>query len=261
MENKLPTISALWIGDVLGIISKACLTSFVMRGHDVHLYTYNKLKDVPKSVEIRDANSIIPSSQIVKHKKTGSYALFSDIFRYQLLQKVGGIYVDCDVYCLKPLTFSKDGYLFGFEADNRLNGAVLALPAHSDLLNQLIQISSDESFIPPWYSKSRQIKLAIKKKIGLVKTVAEMPWGVIGPDAISYFAKQMGVMHYAQPIDVFYPVHYQCVGQFLDVELDIADIVSKRTACIHLYNEMLRDVNLQELKEDNILYHLLNNDI
>ncbi|EXA97121.1 alpha (1-4)-galactosyltransferase domain protein [Acinetobacter baumannii 44362_9] len=33
-----------------------------------------------------DANKIISKDQIIKHKETGSYALFSDIFRYELMR-------------------------------------------------------------------------------------------------------------------------------------------------------------------------------
>src|SRR5690606_2869061 len=102
-----------------------------MRGHSVFLHTYNEIEDLPQGVVILDANLIIPKNKIIKHKKTGSYALFSDIFRYELLKKIDGLYVDCDVYCLKPIEKPESGYLLSFEDDKLINGAVLALPKDS----------------------------------------------------------------------------------------------------------------------------------
>lgn len=106
-NNTLPTINALWIGSELNLIASACLKSFLKYGHIVNLYTYGNIVNVPNGVNIIDGSHIIPKEKIVKHQKTGSYALFSDIFRYVLLSKINqGIYVDCDVYCLKPITMS-----------------------------------------------------------------------------------------------------------------------------------------------------------
>lgn len=106
-NNTLPTINALWIGSELNLIASACLKSFLKYGHIVNLYTYGNIVNVPNGVNIIDGSHIIPKEKIVKHQKSGSYALFSDIFRYVLLSKINhGIYVDCDVYCLKPITMS-----------------------------------------------------------------------------------------------------------------------------------------------------------
>ncbi|RKG33858.1 galactosyltransferase Lgt5 [Acinetobacter guerrae] len=260
LEN-LPVIHALWIGKKLGLISRSCLQSFVMRGHEVHLHTYGEIEDIPSGVIQVDANIIIPSDKIIQHNETGSYALFSDIFRYELMQKVDGIYVDCDVYCLKPLTIPKHGYLLGFEDDKLINGAVLRIPKNSDLLSSLLNAAYDPKFIPPWYSSSKQFKLKIKKFLGIGKTISDMPWGVIGPKAITYFVRKLNKTDLIQPIDIFYPVHYQCINQLCDSNLNINDITTARTSAIHLYNEMLRGINLENLETNSILSRLLRNEI
>ena len=59
-DEELPIINALWIGDQLGAISRACLTSFVMRGHQVHLHTYGEIKDLPEGVMVKSVS--LPSS-------------------------------------------------------------------------------------------------------------------------------------------------------------------------------------------------------
>ncbi|WP_066799744.1 glycosyltransferase [Moraxella oblonga] len=256
---QLPTIHALWIGKQLGKMPNACLSSFIKQGHQVILHCYDEINDIPNGVQIADGNLIIPQDKIIKHKQTGSYALFSDIFRYELLRKVDGVYVDCDVYCLKPIIIPEHGYLFGFEDDTKINGAVLALPKNSELLNKLIEISYDTHFIPPWYPQKKQKRYRLKKYFGFSKHISEMPWGVIGPDAITYFAKYFKVDKFAQDIDIFYPVHYNQVSMLCNGHLELNDITTRRTLCIHLYNEMLRHINPNELNQNSFLYKILNN--
>ena len=261
MNPELPIIHALWVGNKLGAISRCCLYSFVMRGHEVYLHTYGEIEDLPEGVKCCDANAIIPEDKIIKHNKTGSYALFSDLFRYELLKKVNGIYVDCDVYCLKPLNIPDSGYLFGYEEDTKVNGAILAMPKDSKLLKHLLEAAYNTQFIPPWYSKTKQLRLKIKKIFGLGKTLSDMPWGVIGPDAITYYSIQSNLAVFAQPIDIFYPVHHRCMRHITDGGLEIEDVTSSRTLCVHLYNEMLRGIDLTALAPQSILYRMLQNKI
>ena len=261
MSNNLPVIHALWIGKKLGDISRCCLSSFVKQGHQVHLHVYAEIEDVPDGVDCVDANKIIPENKIIKHNATGSYALFSDIFRYELMNHVDGIYVDCDVYCLKPVLIPQHGYLLGFEDDKCVNGAILRVPKDSELLKELLNAAYDPFFVPPWYSRSKQFRLKTKKVLGVGRSLSDMPWGVIGPKAITYYVKQLGLTTMVQPIDVFYPIHYQCISQLWDSNLKVTDITSSRTSCIHLYNEMLKGVDLKNLNSTSILFKLLKNEI
>jgi mannosyltransferase OCH1-like enzyme len=99
------------------------------------------------------------------------------VFRYELLTKVSGIYVDCDVYCLKPIVIPDSSYLLGYESDNKINGAVLALPQDSSLLKLLLDAAYNPFFVPPWYKKSRQKRLKFKKLLGIGQHISDMPWG------------------------------------------------------------------------------------
>ena len=261
MSKKLAIIHALSIGKKLGSISRCCLNSFVMRGHEVHLHTYGDIDDIPHGVKQVDANEVIPESKIIKHNQTGSYALFSDIFRYELMRKVDGVYVDCDVYCLQPVIIPEHGYVLGFEDDECINGAILRIPKESDLLNWLLKAAYDPYFVPPWYSSSRQFRLKTKKILGIGRSLADMPWGVIGPKAITYYVKQLDLIKQVEPIDIFYPVHYLCVDQFCDPGLKVSDITSSRTVCIHLYNERLKGIDFDQLDHRSVMYKLLRNEI
>lgn len=262
LSQSLPTISALWIGGQLGVISCACLTSFLMRGHQVNLYTYDNLPDVPDGVTVCNANQIIHHSKIFKHTKKQSYGSFSDIFSYELLKKCDNtVYVDCDVYCLKPITIASHGYLFGYENDSLLNVAVLALPKNSKLLQALCNIGSTPNFVPKWYSPNRQLRLKIKRLFGKARHIADMSWGITGPSALTYYAKECGVLDYAQSTDVLYPIGYTSINQLFDKNLTITDISTENTVCVHLYNEVLKHKDLSTLEPNCILAKMLNNKI
>lgn len=260
--SNLPAISAVWIGEKLNALAYACLNSFIQKGHDVHLYTYGAIDNTPSGIKICDGNEIISSSNIIKHKKTNSYALFADIFRYQLLKKrAGTIYVDCDVYCLKPVILPKHNHLFGYESPYAINVAILALPPDSALLEKLIKISTTPSFVPEWYSPYNKLRLKIKRAFGYAKDITEMGWGIIGPSAMTYYVKKLNLTHLAQPTDILYPIHYEEIDKLLNPDIHIEQITCIDSICIHLYNEKLRLVDFNTLPGNCILAKMLKNAI
>lgn len=238
VSAELPTVHALWVGPRLGPVAVACLRSFPRAGHRLVLHVYQRPDDLPADIEIADANRTIPEDRIVRHGRTGSLTLFADIFRYELLASGAEVYVDCDIYCVRPL--HRADYIFGMEDDSGLNNAVLALPASSPMLEALRTASREPGFIPPWYSARRKLELRVRKGLGVPKKLADMRWGVIGPQAITHYAREFGVLKHASPPDVFYPLDLRRTSLLFDPHLKIADLVSSRTVCIHLYSEMIR---------------------
>ena len=72
------------------------MASFLAHGHDYHLYRYGDLEDVPTGVKIKDANSVIPESDIFTYDG-GSHAGFADWFRHKLVCQTGQFWVDTDI--------------------------------------------------------------------------------------------------------------------------------------------------------------------
>lgn len=102
MDNRV--IQSLWIGDSLSTIERLSISSFLKNGHQFHLYTYDTVNNVPEGTLIIDAREICEFDNSIKINTgfgQGSYAPFSDYFRFQLLAQRGGWWVDLDVVCLK----------------------------------------------------------------------------------------------------------------------------------------------------------------
>ncbi len=140
-ENKI--VHGLWIGSTLSNLELLTLFSFIEHGHEFWLWTYNKIETpLPSSIILKDANEIIPSSKVFRYKYSnqyghgkGSYAGFSDIFRYALLYKYGGWWVDMDVTCLQPLDFNQP-FVFRKHHYLAVVGNIMKCPRNSELMKR-----------------------------------------------------------------------------------------------------------------------------
>jgi hypothetical protein len=183
---ELPTANAIWIGPKLGLTHAACLRSFVRAGHKTVLHVYDPPSDVPCGIELADARALMPESRMVRHKENGSLALFSDLFRYRLLRAGLGLYVDCDVYCVRPIEDAD--YIFGWQNEQTICGAVLKLPSDCLVLAKLCNL--EDGFIPHWLGRRAQLKLRIRRFIGWPVSLEQMDWGTAGPAALTWYTKQ-----------------------------------------------------------------------
>ena len=113
------TVQSLWIGDSLSELEALCIRSFLFHGHPFHLYTYGNVDNIPEGTVIRDASEIIAEDQI--YRVRDSLAIFSDQFRWELLSREGGCWVDMDMICLKPFEFENE-IVFGLQGEGQVAG-------------------------------------------------------------------------------------------------------------------------------------------
>lgn len=113
-------VNGLWIGNKLSKLELLTLASFVANHHEFHLWTYSEIvTPLCSGVVVRNAEEILPRDAVYRRIGTdietgvgnGSFAGFSDLFRYKLLYEKGGYWADMDVTCLKPLDFPEP-YVF-----------------------------------------------------------------------------------------------------------------------------------------------------
>jgi hypothetical protein len=235
-------IGALWIGGDLSYLEQLCLVSFIHAGQHVKLYTYGDVTNAPAGVEIADANTIMPQTGFLRHERTGSPALHSDIFRYHMLAKNDRmIWADTDAYCVKPFT-TPNGHFYAWESAHGLNGGVLGLPQDSETLRALLDFTADEFALPLWYDEKYRRELADKRAAGTPVHAGEMPWGVWGPHAITHFLKATGEVRHALPRVALYPFAYEDRRLMLRPGLDPAAYVTNETFSIHFYGRRMRAI-------------------
>jgi len=151
-ENKI--VHTVWVGESLSLLEQLTIRSLQQHGHEVHLWAYNFVKNVPEGVILRDASEILPKNTIFSYQGIpysglpnngiGSLSHWSDRFQMKLLSMVGGIYSQLDVTYFKPIEFKED-YLFIKYPTNILQtflmkcpkGSSFAIEAYSELKNNI----------------------------------------------------------------------------------------------------------------------------
>lgn len=233
-------IASLWIGGDLSYLEQLCLKSFLDAGHHVTLYRYDPIGNAPAGVEQADARTILPQRDFLRHGRTGSPALHSDLFRYHMLAKCDRtIWADTDAYCVRRFR-SETGHFFAWESEHGVNGGVLGLPRDSEALARLLDFTADEYAIPPWYGAGTRAELEARKAAGDPVHAGEMPWGVWGPHALTHFLKETGEIRHALPRAALYPFEYKDRRLMLRPGIDEHAYVTEETFSIHFYGRRMR---------------------
>jgi Alpha 1,4-glycosyltransferase conserved region len=207
---------SFWYGGSLSPYEHLCLKSFVAKGHDFTLYSYDKI-DVPKGVKLEDASSIFPEKDVFFHKlgpEAGSVSPFSNWFRYKLLDELGDWWTDTDVLCLSeevPL----GEICFAYQDELNVNGALLKVPAGHPFSGTLLR----EAY-------------ALGKNFD---------WGQCGPLLITRVVKELSLGSFAVPTNKFYPLHFSHALDVLVPDLrDQVKLAIQGSYFLHLWNEILR---------------------
>ena len=203
-------INAFWYGDRLTTMGRLSVASYLAHGHAYKLWTYGKVDGVPDGAELCDANQIVPRSDLKRFK---NLANFSDWFRYRLLFREGGWYVDTDNVCMRPYP-DADVHVLAEEEQNRICGAVLRAPKGSAMM-----------------------KWCIDQVDAL--NVGRVRWDQIGPALLTQALKQFpGLADCVRPPAIFMPVHWRQVEKFVVVG-QMPDLPDE-TLSVHLWSELWR---------------------
>lgn len=201
----------MWFGDSLTKIQEISLSSFIYHGHEVSIFVYNKKLVVPKGVIKLDANEIILESDVFTVKDT--YAAFSDVFRYQMINKTGLPWADADTICVSDEWNFKDSIYAGYEGRNVVGG-VLSLPQDHPALKYMIKRSSNFD----------------KEKIN---------WSEIGPTLVNESFKKFRLMKYVYSEETFCGIHYSEWNKLWEPEhLQEIKELEKKSHSISAYNSM-----------------------
>jgi hypothetical protein len=143
-------LQTFWTGKPLSRLERAALQSYVNQGYTVHIYTYNPLQEflqaVPPSPRIitHDAREILPESALFqyagraavgKRDDAYSYLPFSDLFRFTMLERNGGAWIDLDIFLTRPIPASvlRRPYAFSSERTIQAGAYKMKVPAIVDM--------------------------------------------------------------------------------------------------------------------------------
>lgn len=194
--------STLWIGGKLSKLEELAIKSFVHFGYSITIYLYNTDCVVPDGVLVDDANKIIDSSLIFKAR--GSYAIFSDIFRYRLLSRVKTTWVDTDCICLNSNFPLNSEYIFteqevSAQHDGIFTNHILAYPIDSPLCDRL----------------NREAKIGKFRQLYRINS-PHIKWGESGPILLSKLVDELELTNFAFPSKNMNPINFDEVSYFFD---------------------------------------------
>ncbi|SNY50086.1 Glycosyltransferase sugar-binding region containing DXD motif-containing protein [Pseudooceanicola antarcticus] len=230
VRQGLPMAQALWIGPRLRWIEELSMKSYLLNGWRYKLYVYDPPENVPEGVELADAASILPRDMVFTegdssgaHK--GSLGAFSDLFRYALIHKRGGMWTDTDVVNLRR--FDPDGVrMIASEwTDAGLvgpNGAMMAAPAGDPLQ-----------------------RLALETAQELLRD-STLHFARIGPELLAELLGDLGAGSYRLlPPQFLNPIGWMEVGRLMEpYEAVRASQSLDHAHNLHLYTETWRTIGL-----------------
>jgi len=242
-------VGTLWIGGKLSWMEQLCLKSFVDQGQRITLFSYDDIPNVPAGVIRRDGREVIDTDDFIKYEKKNSYALFADLFRLHMIAKNPGmIWIDTDVYCQRPLDYDDD-HVFGYELpdSDRVNNAVLGLPADSEMLQAMLDFTADRFSIAPFLPKKERKRLAEARYAGTPVHVSQQSWGVWGPLMLTHYVKQFGMSERVQPLPAFYPVTFRERTLFNTDRQAVLDAITEQTTALHVWASNKRELGNHQL--------------
>jgi hypothetical protein len=235
----LERLNSLWVGEQLGYLEQLTMASALAVRHPFRLYSYavERLRGVPSGVEICDAELVAPYQALAHYFESGSAALGTDFFRYAMQAKGLGYWVDLDLYFIRPIDF-EDEYVFGWEHEASINGAVLRLPANSEMVRELCAIPP-VNWRPPFYGPRKTAMFYWRRLTEGDIRPESYRWGTFGPMFLTYLARKYGVDRRAKERSVFYPVTHSDWKLLCGPPEFVKAKLTKETRTVHLWRSVL----------------------
>lgn len=206
-----------WAYGDLSKLEQLCIETFLRRGYVLNLWSYGAIGNVPVGAKLRDARDLIPEENVFLNAK-GSYASFSDIFRYAVVSELGGMWADADVAAV-------------IHAKELPEEAFLV----SERVHQHVQINNNLIFNP---APTRGDLINLARVYSRAYPHSRIAWSEIGPDLLTALASIIPDHGYRiMPPDFANPVDsHECPLKLLDPSFEF----DRPPAFVHLYNERWR---------------------
>lgn len=212
----MATFKSFWFGERLSPLAFACIRSFLDHGHTFELYTYEDI-GVPIGTICKDAADILPRDRVFFYENgpgAGSVSAFSNLFRYALLVKHGGWWVDTDVVCLTAEIPDRE-YYFVVEQVGYLGTAIMRMPRGCALAQSLLDQADAMG--------------------------TDVSWGQAGPQLLTRLVAEHGLSESVVASEVAYPIHWNQYQYTWHAETrPVVDRLIQGCPFLHLWAEMYR---------------------
>lgn len=225
MKNKPNLANFFWHGTLTNY-ELVCIKSFVEFGFDVNVWSYQDLI-LPSGAKLMNAREILSIDHLTaytQNKQPQNLAAFSDVFRFTMLDNVGGWWFDTDCLCLR----SVDDFV---KLTN--NRRVVAGLEDSQYVACGAIYFDDKTvsklFLNELHKRCKESNNRFKG------------WGWIGPKMFTEVIKNNGLFDQMCSPNTFYPISWREYKEMFDPSL--ADVVSNKCnegyTC-HLWNELFK---------------------
>lgn len=244
----LRPIVTYWEGRV-SWLERLSAASIVAAGHDLQVFTHDvaglRGQGLPGTVtDVRAVLGPNPMADLYRDRK--SYAFYTDYVRLGLLRQARGIWSDLDFVFREPLRTAADGsdHVFGWLNPDRINNAILSVPADSALLSRYWDAITAVPIRVPWATGHIRVKRELEILLG--RRFPRHPERLaIGPRALTHFVRALGLDHHARAKPVFYPLDDTDAPQLAapDDRRAVAAITPE-TVAVHAWRGKLWSVGL-----------------
>jgi hypothetical protein len=204
-------LQTFWTGNPLSRLERAALQSYVNCGYTVTIYTYNPMDEfmrpVPSSpyIVVRDARELLPVSQLFqyagraavgKRENAYSYLPFSDLFRFTMLHKNGGAWIDLDIFMTRPVPTSVLRHRYAFSSERTIQKGAYKMKMPEIVDMGFIKVPGPGSELTTWL-------------------LSQIPTGLLDLktpfDYMNLYRKGIATLHlekYVLPANAFLPLNW-----------------------------------------------------
>ena len=221
MSDQKPAFATFWARGGLSAYEAACLASYTRHGYDITLYSYGEVTNLPPAVIRRPAGDIVDEkfTHGFRIKGVSSLSHFSDLFRYALFQKTSQIWVDSDMFLLRPIDIVLPQTLLVREDARTLCGAIMRIDHADGALATLVT----------------RAEAAASR---------DLVWGETGPNLLTTILGAEIVAKAYGP-QLFFPIHYDEFWKvFLPEHYDECEALCSNGYTLHLWNNIVTKVGI-----------------
>lgn len=217
-----------WAKGSISALEHSCMKSFVEKNYKLFVWSYDADLDIPPGAKLRDANIVVDESKLFLNRQ-GSYAGFSDFFRYKVLNRFGGLYADTDVIAIRPA--------------EELPKKHFLVTEHCRQQNTFKSYINGNVIYNPVPVKGNVIDLALAYSRRFPK--GDIEWSEIGPALLSAIVSIYPRHNFViQPPAFANPIPWwECPQKLLQ---DDSDALDENCFFFHCYNETWRRAGIDK---------------